>query len=149
MSEGNTSGTAKSGGCLCGAVRFTAVVGAWNVEACHCGMCQRWSAGPLLAVHCESVAIEDESHLGVYRSSGWAERGFCRQCGTSLFYRLIDPSLYAVSAEAFDDGAGLSLERQIFVDEKPTYYEFANVTKMMTGPEVFAAFQAAQDQAKG
>mgnify|MGYP000571980733 FL=1 len=29
---------------------------------------------------------------------------------------------------------------QIFSDEKPDYYDFADQTKMMTGEEVFAAF---------
>jgi hypothetical protein len=149
VSGAATSGKALSGGCLCGAVRFTATPSEWHAEACHCSMCRRWSAGPFLSVRCESLAIEDESQVGVYRSSEWAERGFCKQCGTALFYRLVAFPLYGVSAEAFDDGEGLSLEGQIFVDEKPTYYEFANVTKMMTGPEVFAAFQAAQSQAKG
>jgi len=29
-----------------------------------------------LSVRCESVVIEDETHVGVYRSSDWAERCF-------------------------------------------------------------------------
>ena len=36
-----------------------------------------------------SLKIEDDTHLGVYRSSEWAERCFCTKCGTSLFYRLV------------------------------------------------------------
>jgi hypothetical protein len=74
------------------------------------------------------------------RSSEWAERCFCKQCGTPLFYRLIAQNQYFVSAEALDDRAGYTFTSQIFIDEKPGYYDFANKTQNMTGAEVFAAF---------
>ena len=48
--------------------------------------------------------------------------------------------LYAVSAEAFDERGGFAFTSQIFIDEKPAYYDFANQTHNMTGAEVFAAF---------
>ena len=57
---------------------------------------------------------------------------------------------YYVSAEAFDDRAGYALTSQIFIDEKPAYYDFANKTHNMTGAEVFAAFAPPDaGQAKG
>jgi hypothetical protein len=132
------------GGCLCGAVRFRATPKNTEFGACHCSMCRKWAAGPFLAVECNGpVAFDDTSALGFYRSSEWAERGFCRQCGTPLFYRLVGKEFYAVSVEAFDDRSDFAFTSQIFIDEKPGYYEFANKTQMMTGDEVFAAF--AQD----
>jgi hypothetical protein len=140
----------RSGGCLCGAVRFTAAPRDHDLGACHCSMCRKWSAGPFLALECGgTVKVEDATNLGVYRSSEWAERCFCRQCGTVLFYRLVGKDFYAVSAESFDDRSGFAFTSQIFVDEKPSYYDFANKTKNMTGPEVFAAFAKASEQAKG
>jgi hypothetical protein len=130
-----------SGGCLCGAVRFTAAPQNRDVGACHCGMCRKWTAGPFLVLDCGStVTFDDTSNLGIYRSSQWAERGFCQKCGTSLFYRLVGRNLYFISAEAFDDRSGYVLASQIFIDDKPAYYEFANPTHNMTGAEVFAAF---------
>ena len=130
-----------TGGCLCGAVRFTAVLKNREIGACHCSMCRRWTAGPFLTLECGSaLKIEDASSLGAYRSSDWAERAFCKRCGTPLFYRLIDKDFYAVSAEAFDDRSGYVFASEIFIDEKPAYYEFANKTQKMTGAEVFAAF---------
>ncbi len=134
-------GERMTGSCLCGAVRFTAAPKTREVGACHCSMCRRWTAGPFLGLECGStVEIADKSQLGVYRSSAWAERQFCKQCGTPLFYRLIDKNAYFVSAEAFDDQAGFVFATQTFIDEKPAYYEFANKTQNMTGAEVFAAF---------
>ncbi|ARQ01617.1 GFA family protein [Pseudorhodoplanes sinuspersici] len=138
---GQASSTGIAGGCLCGAVRFTAAPRDKNFGVCHCSMCRRWTAGPFLALECgATVEIDNTSNLGIYRSSEWAERGFCKACGTPLFYRLIDRDFYAVSVEAFDDRGGFSMNSQIFIDEQPNYYEFANDTKMMTGAEVFAAF---------
>ncbi len=130
-----------SGGCLCGAVRFTAAPPSREVGVCHCGMCRRWTAGVFFAIDCgATMKIEDDANLGVYKSSDWAERCFCKKCGTPLFYRLIGKNLHFVSAEAFDDRSGYVFASQIFVDEKPAYYDFANKTKTMTGAEVFAAF---------
>ena len=66
-----------TGGCLCGAVKFTAVPANREVGVCHCGMCRRWAAGPFFAMECEgTVKVADEANLGVYPSSeGAARRG--------------------------------------------------------------------------
>ncbi len=96
-----------------------------------------------------TLKIDDAKNLGVYRSSEWAERGFCKTCGTPLYYRLIDKDMYFVSAEAFDDVKDISFTTQIFIDEKPSYYDFANKTHNMTGAEVFAQFAPGGDEAKG
>ena len=141
---------AKAGGCLCGRVRFTARPKNHDVGVCHCGMCRKWAAGPFFAVECEgAVEVADASSLGVYRSSEWAERCFCKQCGSVLFYRLVGKDFSVISAEALDDRSGLTLTSQVFIDEKPSYYDFANKTHNMTGAEVFEAFASPADQAKG
>ena len=133
--------TSKQGGCLCGAVRFAAAPKDQEVGACHCSMCRRWTAGPFMVLDCaDTLKVEDPNNLGVYRSSEWAERCFCKKCGTALFYRLVSNGQHYVSAEAFDDRAGYALTSQVFIDEKPAYYDFANKTHNMTGAEVFAAF---------
>jgi hypothetical protein len=111
-----------TGGCLCGAVRFTASPNDREVGACHCSMCRRWTAGPFMVRDCgTTLSVEDKTNLGIYRSSEWAERAFCKQCGTPLFYRLIDQDLYFVSAEAFDNREGYAPASQVFIDEKPAY----------------------------
>lgn len=137
MSE---AGSDLSDGCLCGAVRFKAVVAKHEFGACHCGMCRRWSGGVFLAVDCESLAIEDESALGFYRSSDYGERGFCKTCGSSLIWRMQDGSAAVVSYQALDKPTGFTFASEIFVDDKPAVYDFANPTKKMTGAEFIAAF---------
>jgi hypothetical protein len=151
MTERHTSTQAsRTGGCLCGAVRFRATPHGHEFGVCHCSMCRRWSAGPFACIECDGeVAFESDEALGVYRSSEWAERGFCKRCGASLFYRLVGKAHYFVSVEAFDDRADFVFTSQIFIDEKPAYYTFADKTTNMTGAEVFAAFAPPADAPGG
>lgn len=129
------------GSCLCGAVSLDVTADGYSVAACHCTMCRTWAGGPMLSLESvSSVSIDGEVDVGVYTSSDWAERGFCRRCGTHLFYRLRDGSHYAVPVGLVDHGAPWHFDTQIFIDEKPGFYAFANQTTDMTGPEVFEAF---------
>ncbi len=130
-----------SASCLCGAVRVSARLVGASVGCCHCSMCRKWGGGPLLAVEGVSgVRFEGEDDIAVFASSQWAERGFCRRCGTHLFYRLKREGRYVIPAGLLDGAPHLTFDHQIFVDEKPDYYAFANETKMLTGEQVFAAY---------
>jgi len=137
-----TSSTSeKSGGCLCGAVRILAKNVSNKAGACHCDMCRRWAGGPFMAVDCGSdVSFEGEENLSTYASSEWAERGFCNKCGSNLFYKLKETNQYIMAVGIFDDGESFVFDHQVFINEKPDYYNFANETHNMTGAEVFAHF---------
>jgi len=127
------------GQCLCGAVRVRAVPKRGHVEACHCTMCRKWGGSALLSVQCGSaVEIDGEAEVSRYRSSDWAERGFCRTCGSNLFYRFIPADSYAFAAGLFPDEALEALGEEIFIDEKPDYYDFAGTQERLTGAEVIA-----------
>ena len=128
-----------TGRCLCGAVSVVAPAASDSVGACHCGMCRRWAGGPWLAIECGTeVRFEGEDHVATFASSDWAERGFCRACGTHLYYRLKQDGRFFLPAGLLDDAARFVLDHQIFVDEQPTYYRFANETKILTGAQVIA-----------
>ena len=129
------------GRCLCGAVKIEAKTLASSMGACHCSMCRNWSGGPFFAVDGQqAVIIVGEDKVSRYDSSEWAERAFCSACGTHLFYRLKQTDQHMLSAGLFDLDGELEFDHQIFIDEKPSYYCFADKTKNMTGAEVFAAF---------
>ncbi|PSJ47665.1 aldehyde-activating protein [Zobellella endophytica] len=131
----------KHGSCLCGAVRVTAVFKSNKVGVCHCGMCRKWGGGPLMTVDCEpGVAFEGREHIAAFASSAWAERAFCRHCGSHLYYRLKDGDELILSLGLFDELDDLVLDHQIFIDKKPGFYSFANRTHTMTEAEVFAKF---------
>ena len=137
--------TELSGQCLCGAVKFKATAECEEMGVCHCAMCRRWTGGAFMAATCKRVDVEDKSELGVFISSDWGERCFCKKCGSSLFWRMRDGSHNAVSIQAFDNPEAFAFTSEIFIDEKPSNYEFANKTKKMTGQEVIAAFAGGQE----
>lgn len=135
----------KTGQCLCGAVKITATPKNGDVGVCHCSSCRKNVAGPFFAIDCgDTLKFADETHLGVFGSSEWAERGFCKQCGSALFWRLKDRSTNLVAIDIFDDIDGLRLDHEVFIDEKPGYYSFAEKTQQMTGEQVFEMFASAQ-----
>lgn len=112
-----------------------------KLEACHCSMCRKWGGGPALVVDSgNDVQIEGAENVSIYNSSEWAERGFCSVCGTHLFYRIKDTNQHIVPAGFFSEVNELEFYKQIFIDEKPAYYTFANETKNMTGLQVFEQF---------
>ena len=134
------------GSCLCGAVRLTVDSFQGSLGACHCTMCRKWGGGPLLAIDCGTdVHIDGEANVSAYDSSEWAQRGFCNRCGTHLFYRLKGNNDYVIPIGLFDEHRDVSFESQIFIDEKPEYYSFANETSFMTGAEVFAKYAPTEE----
>ncbi|TDR18454.1 GFA family protein [Marinicella litoralis] len=131
------------GGCLCGAVTLLATTVKPMVGACHCNMCRKWVGGPFMAVDCGSeVGFIGHEYIGRYASSEWAERGFCTQCGSALFYKLKESGQYMLAAGILDLENQLHFDHQVFIDEKPNYYCFSNKTKNMTGAELFALYGA-------
>lgn len=135
------------GSCLCGAVSVSAANMSKQVGACHCNMCRKWGGGALLVVECGSdVSFEGEENIGVYQSSAWAERGFCKKCGSHLFYRLKDNNHYYIPVGIFNNSEHLVFDLQVFIEEKPDYYSFANDTKNMTGEELFAMFSSSSEK---
>ena len=128
-----------SGKCLCGKITLTTTTLDSHLGSCHCNFCRKWSAGPYLSAACADLKVIGEEHLGIFESSAWAQRGFCKNCGSSLFYQLKNSNNYFVNSEIFEKD-DFHFDHQVFIDEKPHYYQFSNHTKDMTGAEVFAAF---------
>lgn len=128
----------KSGGCLCGAVRYSVTPSAPHYHACHCNTCRSWG-GPALAVEVSEITIEDESKLSFYASSEYAERGFCTTCGSHILWRMKEGGFTGVMIGTLDNADDLAFGAQFFTDQKPASYDFANETAMLTGAELMAA----------
>ena len=131
------------GRCLRGACRFTAQT-ADQAGVCHCGICRKWTGGINMAVACSEGTWNADAPIRVYRSSAWAERAFCDDCGSNLFWRALSgaPSEQVVSLMAFDAPDAFPVTSQIFIDEKPDTYALAGVTVTMTGAQAMARFAA-------
>ena len=113
-----------TGQCLCGAVRFEVRGPLTEPHACHCGQCRRQSGHYVVGTEAKraDLALTEERGLAWYRSSEWARRGFCGDCGSVLFWDN-DGDLIGLNAGSLDQPTGLTLARHIFVDDKADYYE--------------------------
>ena len=139
----------REGGCLCGAVRFVARDVPEVFGACHCEMCRRWTGSALLGVTVPegSVAWQGEAHIARRQSSPWAERAWCRDCGSGLFFRVTQEGDYSGDLELpiglFDDPDGFRMTSEIYTDHKPDSYAFAGEgRKLMTRADCVAKFAA-------
>ena len=129
------------GTCLCGSVKILAKTMSTQVGTCHCNMCRKWGGGPLMAVDCGTeVNFEGKEYISLYDSSEWAERAFCNKCGSHLYYRLKENEQFIMPVGLFNNEETFTFDHQIFIDKKPSFYRFANVTKNMTEAEVFAKY---------
>lgn len=132
----------KTGGCLCGSVRFDLAETPTSYAACHCGMCRKFSGGIELGIQVMSdgVKFQPTETLAIYESSEWAERGFCISCGSSVFWRLTAEGemqgMFSIAAGALDDMSGMSFDAEVYIDHKPDSHSFAGERDLMTEAEV-------------
>ncbi|MFM7333974.1 MAG: GFA family protein [Tabrizicola sp.] len=122
----------RSGGCLCGAVRFTARLTGTNFGVCHCPMCRKWTGSALLGITVPAANVEwtGLEHVAKRQSSAWGERAWCADCGSALWFRLtVSDSPLSGTIElpvgTFDDANGLTMTNEIYIDHKPDSYAFA------------------------
>ena len=82
-----------SGGCLCGAVRYTVTEPPYDAHYCHCRTCQKASGAPVVAgaFVTRDAFVFTHGKPTIFKSSPIVERGFCGTCGTYLLYRPIIP----------------------------------------------------------
>lgn len=136
----------KSGGCMCGAVRFTATDVPGECGACHCEMCRRWTGSALLGVTVPTGKVVWEGEIAEIASSSWAKRGFCPKCGTGLFFQVTLEGPYSGGIELpigiFDDPNGFELTNEIYIDHKPDSFAYAgDGRKTMTRAECVEKFE--------
>lgn len=119
---------AHKGGCLCGAVSFQVQGPLRDVVACHCSQCRRQSGHFFAATSVAeaNLAVDGADNISWYRSSDAASRGFCRVCGSILFWKPEQGDHLGILAGAFDQPSGLRLTRHIFCADKGDYYDIAD-----------------------
>ena len=107
------------GGCLCGAVRYAAHGPLRDVLVCHCVECRRVHGGPgcYTAVPKESLELREARGLRWHTSpasDAHAERGFCGECGSSLFWRAPGRTTISVTAGTLDGPTGIRTSGHIY-----------------------------------
>ena len=113
---------------MCGSVRYQALGDLRPICLCHCTMCRKASGHytAATAVPTENLTITGDT-LQWYRSSDYAERGFCSECGSSLFFRPFGKKKTSIFVGSIDGDTGLQTDSQIWAEDKGDYYELPNV----------------------
>ncbi|MEL6799632.1 MAG: GFA family protein [Pseudomonadota bacterium] len=135
---------AMSGACMCGAVQVSVVAKGDHMTACNCENCRRWSGGVGFTFEVEAKSAEMTGPIKTISLLPWAERGFCGDCGSGLFWRVISDGemsgMLKMSAGLFPDGTGLPLGMEFYADERPDGFDLSQPHKTMTRAEVEAHF---------
>jgi hypothetical protein len=114
-----------AGSCLCGAVRYEVTGPLRDVVVCHCEMCRKSHGhiGAYTAAPKESLHLIESRGLKWYRSSVAARRGFCGECGGTLFWEGTGRDTISIAAGTLDAPTGLRTVVQIYVEDKGDYYD--------------------------
>ncbi|WP_378942695.1 GFA family protein [Mesorhizobium sp. ANAO-SY3R2] len=94
------------GGCMCGAVRYVAEGEPVNERICHCRSCQRAIGAAFNArLLFRATAVTLTGPVKTASSSPEVQRGFCCECGTTVFSGRQSAGVIAVTSGSLDDPA--------------------------------------------
>jgi len=115
------------GSCLCGAIQFEVSGALPAPTACHCTQCRKHSGHFEASVDIprSTLVVRGEENVTWYLTEN-VRRGFCKVCGSSLFWDPIEKDWTAVAMGAFDTPTHTQLARHIFVANKGDYYELSD-----------------------
>jgi hypothetical protein len=139
-----------SGGCQCGAVRYHATEMLDNAHICHCRMCQK-AMGNIVAAPREAITWT-RGEPARFRSSDNVDRGFCRDCGTPLFYenRAGGHVNFTIGSldhpELFPPGANTGNEGRVPWFKDLLTIEDGGITEQPADREWWSAIQASNNQ---
>ena len=113
------------GACLCGAVKYKVKGQLRPVVYCHCEQCRRTSGHFVAATAAakDDLIIDSEDALVWYQSSDIARRGFCKVCGSSLFWSPEADAHVSIMAGSLNQPSNLHAIEHIFINNKGDYYE--------------------------
>src|ERR1700738_3581956 len=117
-----------TGQCLCGAVRYEVRGPLRDVLVCHCEECRRWHghfSASTAALKEHLVLLEERGLRWIQspRSDAQARRGFCGECGSSLFWDPPRRKTISIAAGTLDGPTGLRSLSHWFVAQAGDYYE--------------------------
>jgi hypothetical protein len=128
MAKANVDKKTK-GGCLCGKVQFEIQGELRDIVNCHCSKCRKFHGnyGAYTSVKVENLKITGQKSLKWYESSkdetANVHRGFCTECGSSLFWHPKDQSNIAIAAGSLDSPTHLKTIGHIWCSQIADFYK--------------------------
>lgn len=118
-----------SGSCYCGKIKFDIWDFNPTYSVCHCTECCKWTGSfyACIAAKADHYKIQGQENITWYAKSADSEQGFCKNCGSAIFWRQPKNPTYLDFAIGFlDNPKQLTAKRHIFSQTKPDYYDFPN-----------------------
>ncbi len=114
--------------CLCKAVTITVKGDLPAPNACHCTMCRQQSGHHWASteVKTKDMTVQGAENVNWYQASERVRRGFCKTCGSFLFFDALFQDWTAISMGAFPNPTGVHLTHHIYTDDKGDYYDIAD-----------------------
>lgn len=114
--------------CLCGLVQFEIKAPFISASFCHCNQCRKshGSSGVAYGVSLKSDIewISGKKKVRRFESSERVRRGFCKECGSNLYYYNKDhPNHLDIPLSVIDDEMNVKPDCHIYVSCKPDWYE--------------------------
>jgi len=122
-----------TGGCLCEKVQYQIHGPLYDVLKCHCSKCRRTHGHVAAYAHTlrRHLVLTKQDGLKWYRSvkdeTPGIYRGFCKECGSSLFW---DPKTTSdeiwISAGTLNLPTGLKTVGHVWLSQASDYYEITD-----------------------
>lgn len=117
-----------TGSCFCGAVKYELRGPLTSVTYCHCSKCRKWHGhvGAFAAVDRSGFTLTESRGLKWHAVSESVRRGFCGECGSTLFFDAKDDPKLSFTAGTVDAPTTLKSKAHIYVGSKGDYYELCD-----------------------
>jgi hypothetical protein len=98
------------------------------VVFCHCSQCRKQTGLYFAAtkVADEQLEVDGQESISWYQASDFAKRGFCRICGSALFWKVIGSNATSIMAGQLEQRSGLEPAMHIFTADKGDYYDICD-----------------------
>lgn len=121
-----------SASCLCNGVSITIKGEFRPVINCHCIQCAKTHGNyaSYTSILEKNIIYKSKKTLKWFKSSAKAKRGFCKSCGSSIFFKRYGSRAISISAGLFRNPSKLKTISHIYVKNKRDYYKiFDNLPK--------------------
>lgn len=132
--------TSRTGGCLCGAVRYELTAEPAVQAVCHCKNCQK-QAGTAFSMiigvpeSAMSVTGTPTTYIDHGESGNEVRREFCGKCGSPLFSRVATASgMIFVKAGTLDDTTGFKPAVQVWAKSRQDWFDLGSIPAFETNP---------------
>ena len=112
-------------GCLCGGIKIKVKGKLRHIINCHCSQCMKTHGNYAAYTACpeNNITFIKKRTLKWYNSSKIAKRGFCSNCGASMFYKLFNSNNISIAAGMLNNPTKLKTHFNIFTKKKLDFYK--------------------------